>query len=321
MNRDHILRGIRERRELSRPPGRVTGAPDIENDENFGKPEAVITARGRRQPPFSITSATPCRRIRARSAISRSSSRCPRRRFAYGFGTEWFIRRGQGPGHHRDRPAVTGGPPHECRVRTGALAPVSPRVRMVDASWTHTGYAQQLVFGAGRVERRSGLLRTIGARRALFVTTEGRNASDDGARVRERLSATRWRRRSPRSTSHVPVPLVQTAVQQARRDGVDAIVSFGGGSCADHGQGGVLLHRAGGRVRPARRTPTGLCFPTSPITTTYSGAELTAVLRHDRSGTPGRRRARAVRPSRRSPRSTTRSSPCRRRHASAPRRA
>src|SRR5258706_15478831 len=101
--------------------------------------------------------------------------------------------------------------------------------------WTHTGYAQQLVFGAGSVKRLSDVLKALGARRVLLVTTEGRNESDDGARVRAALGSTLVST-FPEVTSHVPVPSVQRAVQQARRDAVDAVVSFGGGSCADMGK-------------------------------------------------------------------------------------
>ena len=46
----------------------------------------------------STTSAARCRPTPARSASSRSSCRCRPKAFAYGFGTEWFIRDGQGPG-------------------------------------------------------------------------------------------------------------------------------------------------------------------------------------------------------------------------------
>ena len=35
---------------------------------------------------------------------------------------------------------------------------------------------------------------------------------------------------------HVPAPVVQQALLQARRDNIDAVVSFGGGSCSDLGK-------------------------------------------------------------------------------------
>jgi len=56
--------------------------------------------------------------------------------------------------------------------------------------WTHTSYAQQLVFGAGTVRRVADLLKSIGARRVLLVTTQGRHDSDDGGRVRAALGPT-----------------------------------------------------------------------------------------------------------------------------------
>ena len=139
--------------------------------------------------------------------------------------------------------------------------------------WTHTGFAQQLVFGDGAIARLPEVLRTIGVRRVLLVTTEGRLASSDGDRLVRSLG------RVLASTfaqveSHVPVPLVQRAVQQARRDGVDGLVSFGGGSCAD------LAKAVGFFVEQEAGTP-GASFADRPalphvsVPTTYSGAELT----------------------------------------------
>jgi alcohol dehydrogenase class IV len=140
-------------------------------------------------------------------------------------------------------------------------------------SWVHTGYAQQIVFGAGSVERVADVVRETGSRRVLLVTTEGRLASSGGERLTKRLG------RLVGSTfagtrSHVPTSIVQEAVRQARADGVDGVVSFGGGSCADLGKavcffieqeagtpGASYLHR------PA--------LPHVSIPTTYSGAELT----------------------------------------------
>ncbi|MBI2709031.1 MAG: iron-containing alcohol dehydrogenase [Actinobacteria bacterium] len=139
--------------------------------------------------------------------------------------------------------------------------------------WTHTGYAQQLHFGPGAVEEVPDVLRALGARRAMLVTTAGRAASADGRRLQARLG------RSLASTfdgvsSHVPAPAVHAAVQQARRDGADAVVSFGGGSCADLGKAVCFFTEA------EQGTP-GASFADRPalwhvaVPTTYSGAELT----------------------------------------------
>jgi maleylacetate reductase len=139
--------------------------------------------------------------------------------------------------------------------------------------WTHTALAQQLVFGAGSVDKLPELVRLLGARRALLVTTAGRLASPDGERVSKRLG------RSLVSTfseveSHVPAPLVQQAVLQARRDGVDVVVSFGGGSCADLGKAVCFfLEQEAGM--PGSSHLDRPVLPHISIPTTYSGAELT----------------------------------------------
>ncbi len=141
------------------------------------------------------------------------------------------------------------------------------------AAWTHTALAQQIVFGEGAVTRLPDLLRTLGSRRALLVTTAGRLASPEGEQVVALLG------RSLVSTfdevtSHVPAPTVQAALLQARRDAIDAVVSFGGGSCADLGKAVCffLEQEAGvpGASHIDRPAVSHLSIPT-----TYSGAELT----------------------------------------------
>ena len=140
-------------------------------------------------------------------------------------------------------------------------------------SSTHTGYTQQISFGPGSLRALAGLLRTLGLRRVMLVTTEGRHDSAEGEQVRAAIG------RALASTfaevqSHVPVPLVQRAVQQARRDGVDGVVSFGGGSCAD------LAKAVSFFIEQEMGTP-GASYADRPalphvsVPTTYSGAELT----------------------------------------------
>lgn len=140
--------------------------------------------------------------------------------------------------------------------------------------WTHTGYAQQIVFGSRTIERLPELTRALGVRRVLLVTTAGRLASADGQRVVTALG------RSLASTfaevtSHVPTNLVQSALLNARRDGIDGIVSFGGGSCADLAKAVAFF------TEQEAGTPGASFFdrpavPHISIPTTYSGAELTA---------------------------------------------
>ena len=50
-------------------------------------------------------------------------------------------------------------------------------------SWTHTGYAQRVHFGAGALDSLPAVLKEVGGRRVLLVSTKGRLESDDGARV------------------------------------------------------------------------------------------------------------------------------------------
>lgn len=143
----------------------------------------------------------------------------------------------------------------------------------MSTSWTHTGYAQRIHFGTDTLDRVADVVKEVGGRRALLVTTEGRLASASGQQLVKRLS------RVLTSTfaevrSHVPTTAVQAAVNQARDDDVDCVVSFGGGSCADLGKAVCFF------VEQQAGTP-GVSYIDRPvlphvsIPTTYSGAELT----------------------------------------------
>ncbi len=139
--------------------------------------------------------------------------------------------------------------------------------------WTHTALAQQLVFGAGSLDQLPTLIKQIGARRAMLITTAGRLASPDGERV-VRLLGRNLETTFADVESHVPVPLVQQAVLQARRDAVDLVVSFGGGSCADLGKAVCFfLEQEAGM--PGGTHLDRPVLPHVSIPTTYSGAELT----------------------------------------------
>jgi maleylacetate reductase len=130
-------------------------------------------------------------------------------------------------------------------------------------SWVHTGYAQKIVFGTDSVDRLGEVVKEVGGRRVMLVTTAGRLGSESGARVVRALG------RALASTfdgvrSHVPTSALQAALRQASDDGVDALVSFGGGSCADLAKGVCFFTEKQG-VRLSHVS----------VTTTYSGAELT----------------------------------------------
>ncbi len=144
---------------------------------------------------------------------------------------------------------------------------------MTPSTWVHTGYAQRLHFGAGAVARLPEILKEVAARRVLLVTTAGRLASPDGQQVVATLG------RSLASTfdgvrSHLPTDVVQAALLQARRDGVDGIVSFGGGSAMDLGKAIVFFteQEAG---TPGTTYLDRPALPHVAIPTTYSGAEVT----------------------------------------------
>jgi maleylacetate reductase len=141
------------------------------------------------------------------------------------------------------------------------------------SAWTHTGLAQQIVFGPGVLRRLPELLKSVGARRVMLMTTPGRAVSDDGRRLVDVLG------RALASTfaevsSHVPTPIVQAALLQARRDGADGIVSFGGGSCADAGKAVAFFTEQEGGT-PGSSFADRPVLPHISIPTTYSGAELT----------------------------------------------
>jgi len=141
------------------------------------------------------------------------------------------------------------------------------------AEWTHTGHAQQLVFGAGTLRGLPELLRAVGARRVLLVTTAGRAASEDGRRVTRALGPL-LASTFAEVESHVPTPAVRAAHRQARTDAVDAVVSFGGGSCADLGKA-VCFFSEQEQGIPSTSWADRPAVPHVAVPTTYSGAELT----------------------------------------------
>lgn len=139
--------------------------------------------------------------------------------------------------------------------------------------WVHTGYTQKIVFGTDAVDRLAEVVKEVGGRRVLLVTTEGRRSSEAGERVVRALG------RSLVSVfdgvrSHVPTSALQAALQQASSDSVDCVVSFGGGSCADLAKGVCFFteQQAGMAGQSFTDKP---MLPHVSVPTTYSGAELT----------------------------------------------
>ena len=141
-------------------------------------------------------------------------------------------------------------------------------------SWIHTGYTQRIHFGVGVMDQAGEVCDELRLTRLLVVTTAGRRASPEGGRLLEVLG--------PRVAgvfdgvrSHVPTSVVDAAAAAAQAAGVDGVVSFGGGSCADLGK--AVCWRAeqadeAGTARTYAERP-ALCHLAIP--TAYSGAELT----------------------------------------------
>jgi LmbE family N-acetylglucosaminyl deacetylase len=94
INRDQIIRGMRERASMV-PEGMEM--PDFEASPDFGSPESVITGA------VDVSEFLDNKRRAMQAHASQISEQSfflqmPPEGFAYGFGTEWFIRDGQGPG-------------------------------------------------------------------------------------------------------------------------------------------------------------------------------------------------------------------------------
>jgi maleylacetate reductase len=139
--------------------------------------------------------------------------------------------------------------------------------------WTHTGFTQKIVFGTDSVDRLGELVKELGGRRVLLVTTAGRRSSEGGERVVRALG------RSLVSVfdgvrSHVPTSALQAALAQAESDDVDLVVSFGGGSCADLAKG-VCFFTEQQAGMPGQSYADKPMLPHISVPTTYSGAELT----------------------------------------------
>ncbi len=101
-----------------------------------------------------------------------------------------------------------------------------------DRPVVHTGLAQEVVVGAGTLVTVPERLRVLGVRRVLLVSTRGRLRSADGERL-TRLLGRLLVATVADAPPHVPAGAVQAGVAEARRQAVDGVVSFGGGSAVD----------------------------------------------------------------------------------------
>lgn len=140
-------------------------------------------------------------------------------------------------------------------------------------SWIHTGYAQRIHFGPASADRVGDIVKELGGRSVLLVTTAGRRESAAGQRVAASL------RRALAATydgvrPHVPTSAVQEALRMARANDVDTVVSLGGGSCADLAKAVCFFTEQQAGTPGTRYTDRPLVAHVA-VPTTYSGAELT----------------------------------------------
>ena len=130
----------------------------------------------------------------------------------------------------------------------------------------HRGSPQRVVFGPQSVDDVPALVREVGARHVLVVTSAGRAASDAGQRLVQRLGRAAAGVFAD-ALPNVPTTVVQAAATEARTLGVDGVVSFGGGASADLGKAvSWLMERESGT------TVVHVAVPT-----TYAGASFTPV--------------------------------------------
>jgi LmbE family N-acetylglucosaminyl deacetylase len=95
LNRDELLRGFEEMGDRMRDAG--IEVPEITEDERFGKPESMLTAR------VDVSHYVEYKREAMRAHPSQITDQSfflamPDDIFTLAFGTEWYIRAGQGPG-------------------------------------------------------------------------------------------------------------------------------------------------------------------------------------------------------------------------------
>jgi maleylacetate reductase len=102
-------------------------------------------------------------------------------------------------------------------------------------AWTQADPAQRLRFGAGVLRELPAVLRELGLRRVLLVTSAGRAESEDGERVVGLLGrslAVTFAGVGP----HLPADAVREAFTEAQGVGPDGVVTLGGGSVLDCGK-------------------------------------------------------------------------------------
>lgn len=132
----------------------------------------------------------------------------------------------------------------------------------------------RVVFGRGRITQARAEAERLGMTKPIVLATaQQADACEDLARAIGGLAY-------PHAVMHTPVDVTETAVAFVRDNGVDGIVSLGGGSSTGLGKAIAL------------RTDLGqLAIPTS-----YAGSEMTDILGETQGGLKTTRRDPAIRP-------------------------
>jgi maleylacetate reductase len=125
-------------------------------------------------------------------------------------------------------------------------------------SFIYNGLPARVVFGAGSLQYLEREIETLGARKALVLSTPEQRASAE--RVADLLGA-RAVGVFDRAVMHVPIETAREARELARQLGADCAVAIGGGSTTGLGKAIAL--------------DSGL--PILAIPTTYAGSEMTPI--------------------------------------------
>jgi alcohol dehydrogenase class IV len=129
--------------------------------------------------------------------------------------------------------------------------------------FTYTAARARVVFGAGALAQLGGEIETLGARRALVLSTpEQRESAQRVATLLGERAAGVY----AEARMHVPVEVARAARSEAKRVGADCAVAIGGGSTT--GLGKAIALEAAGTTTP---------FPIVAIPTTYAGSEMTPI--------------------------------------------
>jgi alcohol dehydrogenase class IV len=142
-------------------------------------------------------------------------------------------------------------------------------------SWRYESKRRTTLIGEGSLESIAGELKSLGAQRAILVSTRRASASAVASVVRELLGESLVAEFAA-VRPHVPIADVDAVVELARRSDADCIVALGGGSVSDAAKavalclGGVAASELSGM-----HGDVGALIPIVAVPTTLSGAETT----------------------------------------------